>query len=157
MFTEYKTPTEKDLKKWNRKGSVSYIGLFIDDTTRRGILHFCRVNNIPVHDDNIVCHHITLKFKPEKDVVENAANLLGKDFGARITGYGTNENVTALRVSLVGIQSDNTTPHVTISLGPEGQAKQSNDLQFKDINGPGFMATLGIFGRGRSMDYIPWK
>lgn len=158
MFTPYAEPTERDLKKWNRKGSISYIGLFVDDLeTRRGIIRFCRVNNIPIHE-NIICHHVTLKFKPSKDVVEKIEHLLGKEFEVKITGYGSSSDVTALRVSLDGIQSDNTVPHVTISLGPKGEAKMSNDLHYKDIdNGPVFTTTLGIHGRGRSMDYIPWK
>ena len=139
-----------------QKGAIAYIGLFIDEVTRKGIIEFCKKNSIPLHD-NIVAHHITLKFKPSKDVVENAESLLGSTHGAVITGYGTSEDVTALRVSLLNIQSDNVVPHITISLGENGQAKMSNDLTFTDISGPGFVTKLGIFGRGKCMDYIPWK
>jgi hypothetical protein len=156
MFVDYSIPTETDIKKWSKKGSISYIGLFIDETTRKGIIEFCKNNEIPLHN-NIVCHHITLKFKPTKEICENAESLLGSTHGAIITGYGSDENVTALRVSLLNIQSDNRIPHITVSLGENGQAKMSNDLQFKDINGPGFVTKLGIFGRGKCMDYIPWK
>lgn len=156
MFVDYTEPTAKDIKKWSQKGSVSYLGLFVDDQTKVDLIRFCKNNGIPVHG-NIVCHHITLKFKPPQYVVENAEGMLGKKFEARITGYGTNENVTALRVSLSEIQSDNVTPHITVSLSENGEAKMSNDLHYKDIEGPVFTTTLGIYGRGRALTHIPWK
>ena len=156
MFVPYTEPTDRDLKKWSRPGSISYIGLFVNDTTKEGIIDFCKNNAIPLHS-NIICHHVTLKFKPPQYVVENIQDLLGKNFQVEVTGYGSNKNVTALRVSLLNIQSDNVVPHITISLGPEGEAKMSNDLHYKNINGPVFMTTLGIFGRGKAYIHLPWK
>jgi len=157
-FQPYTEPTPRDLKKWSKKGAITYLGLFINETDKETLIAFCQDNNITLHD-NIKAHHVTIKFKPSQLVLHNCEPLLGEQFTIKVTGYGQDENVSALRVKMIKMQSDNVTPHVTMSVSNlEGaSAKMSNDLDYEDIDGPEITGTLAFFGRGKEYTHIPWK
>ena len=156
-FEEYKKPSLKDLKKWKKNG-VNYLGLFASAVAKKKLLSFCQLIELPIYE-NVKCHHITLLYKPKTIVIQSIESTLGKEFAIKVTGYGSNEYVSALRVEIAGMQSDNVAPHITMSVSnAEGaSAKMSNDLDYEDIDGPEIQGTLAFYGRGKEYTHIPWK
>ncbi|GLE03555.1 hypothetical protein PINS_up012457 [Pythium insidiosum] len=103
---------------------VAYVGLFLEDASRRDLLSLTR----PRHS-NVIAEHVTMYYRPTIQYIRSTP------VGMRVTVEGLNvvedDRGQALEVSLdagLPIPGKNKVPHVTISTGEGVSAYYSNDL-----------------------------
>jgi len=78
----------------------------------------------PVHPV-VYAHHVTLAFNPEPDVLERYRPLEGQRIKVPVTAVCVDDKAQAV---LVGVDSENEYPHITISVVEGVEAKYSNEL-----------------------------
>ena len=104
------------------KVSVIFAGVFLTQIARDFLIGIYR----PVYN-NIKANHITLHYMPSKEVLNQLD--LGANVEFTVLGCVQNDKVQAVPVKLLqGVKSENSHPHVTLSVSPIGTAKDSNDL-----------------------------
>jgi hypothetical protein len=78
----------------------------------------------PVHPI-VYAHHVTLAFNPEPDVLERYRSLEGTRIRVPVTAVCVDEKAQAV---LVGVDSENEYPHITISVAEGVPPAYSNEL-----------------------------
>lgn len=78
----------------------------------------------PVHA-TVYAHHVTMAFNPEPEVLERYRALEGQRIKVPVTAVCADEKGQAV---LVGVDSENEYPHITISVADGVEAKYSNEL-----------------------------
>ena len=78
----------------------------------------------PVHA-TVYAHHVTMAFNPEPEVLERYRALEGQRIKVPVTAVCADEKGQAV---LVGVDSENEYPHITISVAEGVEAKYSNEL-----------------------------
>ncbi len=126
------------------KAPFGYLAAFIDDTTKENIKKWWMKETKKPFLDNQLVHHMTIKFKPTLEEIEEAP--LGDEVELKIDGWAADEKGQAIAVS--GFRSSNEVPHITISTAEGVGAKYSNNLLgqgLHEIIGPTFKARIGFF------------
>jgi hypothetical protein len=106
-----------------------YIGVFLTPDSKNLLLSYFPPKHQEIHAD-----HMTIKFAPSE--LELGNTPISQKVKLEVIGVGHNDLVQAVLVR--GVSSDNTHPHITISVNKRegGKAKYSNDLFEK---GPGLI------------------
>jgi len=78
----------------------------------------------PVHP-RVYAHHVTLAFKPEPEVLERYRQLEGQRLRVPVTAVCVDDKAQAV---LVGVDSENEYPHITISVTEGTPPAYSNEL-----------------------------
>lgn len=78
----------------------------------------------PVHG-TVYAHHVTMAYNPEPDVLEKYRPMEGQRIQVPVTAICVDEKGQAV---LVGVESENEYPHITISVAEGVEAKYSNEL-----------------------------
>jgi len=73
----------------------------------------------------VYAHHVTLAFNPEPDVLERYRSLEGTRIRVPVTAVCVDEKAQAV---LVGVDSENEYPHITISVAEGVPPSYSNEL-----------------------------
>ena len=147
--------TEKDIKKWNKRGSVVYSGVILTPTSQMALVRWWEANVGEMHD-KVVCHHCTLQFKPTLIEVESLP--LGSKVQLKVVGVGSDEKAQAVFVEIGGgLNSTNKKPHITVAIPNGGSAKDSNDLAVERKGGLTLEGYVGYFGRGKLFKQIAWR
>lgn len=101
--------------------AVSYVGVFLDEESRRELLE--RV--WPVHP---VMHadHVTIAFKPDEHVLSHWRPMIGQRARLEVVRHHVDDRGQAVVVS--GVRADGLALHITISCAHGVAAAYSNDL-----------------------------
>ena len=105
---------------------IAYTGVFLDDTSK-GLLRTWWTTSVgPLEEKELLMHHMTLQFKPSEDALKVAP--LGLATNVRVVGYVNRDGVQAVAVEPAddGPLSDNAIPHITVALGEDRKAVESN-------------------------------
>jgi predicted kinase len=103
--------------------SKMFASLVLDDTSRSKLLN--EVSKYIPEGWKVIAHHMTINFG--KGLPIQLKSDLGKQKTIRATEIGISEMAIAVKVD--GYYSDNTTPHVTIAINPNGgKPIMSNDI-----------------------------
>lgn len=78
----------------------------------------------PVHA-TVYAHHVTMAFNPEPDTLERYRALEGQRIAVPVTAVCVDEKAQAV---LVGVDSENEYPHITISVAEGVKPAYSNEL-----------------------------
>jgi hypothetical protein len=78
----------------------------------------------PVHS-NVYAHHATIAFKPEAALLDSYLARQGECIRIPVTGIAIDDKAQAV---LVGMESENDYPHITISTAEGVDPRYSNDL-----------------------------
>lgn len=81
----------------------------------------------PVHP-RVYAHHVTMAFKPEADVFERYRQMEGQRIRVPVTAVAVDDKAQAV---LVGVESENEYPHITISVAEGVKPVYSNELMTK--------------------------
>ena len=86
----------------------------------------------PVHPV-VYAHHVTLAYNPDAATLKRYRRMEGQRLKVPVTAVGSDDKGQAV---LVGVDSENEFPHITISVAEGVEAKYSNELlaaQFNDL------------------------
>lgn len=78
----------------------------------------------PVHP-RVYAHHVTMAFKPEPEVLAKYQQMAGQRVRIPVTAYAVDDKAQAV---LVGADSENEFPHITISVAEGVSPVYSNEL-----------------------------
>ena len=81
----------------------------------------------PVHS-TVIAHHVTMAFNPDAETLVHYQKLEGQRIRVPVTAVAVDDKAQAV---LVGVESENEFPHVTISVAEGVEARYSNDLLAK--------------------------
>lgn len=103
--------------------------------------------------NNILNMHVTFKYMPTEEEIENFSKIVGKVINLKVIGYGSNGKNSGFEVELPkeieqlytnshvvyenGLpQIKRTTPHITVSLNEGAKAVDTGKLDFKPLERP---------------------
>ena len=101
-----------------KKRDIAFTAILLDEPSRKILLE-----RFPPKHANIFAEHITLQTKI-KDIHDD----LGKPVEFQVYGYGEDDKGQAVSVNLFNVESQNTIPHITISVIQGESPKYSNQL-----------------------------
>lgn len=78
----------------------------------------------PVHA-TVIAHHVTMAFNPDAATLERYRTMEGQRIKVPVTAVAADDKAQAV---LVGVESENEYPHITISVAGGVPAKYSNEL-----------------------------
>jgi hypothetical protein len=78
----------------------------------------------PVHS-TVIAHHVTMAFAPDAAVLAKYVKMEGQRIRVPVTAVAVDAKAQAV---LVGVESENEYPHVTISVADGVEPRYSNDL-----------------------------
>jgi putative lipoic acid-binding regulatory protein len=122
---------------------VLYTGVFLTQDSANA-LQFWWTKNIGKILPDVLCHHLTLQFKPsEKDLLKNP---IGEMCQLHVVGHAQSNLVQAVVIARQKLEIQNDIPHVTVAIDKSngGKPNDSNRLLatgFEHCNG------LILFGR----------
>lgn len=87
--------------------------------------HRLLLERVPPIHVTVHAHHVTMAFNPEPEVLERYRRMEGQRIKIPVTAICTDEKGQAV---LVGVESQNEYPHITISVAEGVEAKYSNEL-----------------------------
>ena len=83
------------------------------------------LNMVPPVHPVVYAHHVTMAYNPDAATLAKYRPMEGKRIKVPVTGVGADEKGQAV---LVGVDSENEYPHITISVAEGVEAKYSNEL-----------------------------
>lgn len=113
--------------------NTKYIAIKLTDSSRNTLL-----NTFPPRHSTVYADHMTIVYKPTKDVEDTFIQRLGENVSLIVTGYAQDNYGQAVVVNSPINRIDGGINHITISCN-DVSAVYSNELLskgFKRINGP---------------------
>ena len=101
-------------------GPDMFISAVLTEESRKRLLE--RVP--PVHP-NVYAHHVTMAYKPDPTTLEYYRQMEGQRLRIPVTAMALDDKAQAV---LVGAESENEHPHITISVAEGVEPRYSNDL-----------------------------
>ena len=116
-------------------GNFQYFGLFLDKSTRNGLISFIRTEmNSSILDDadKVFLDHCTLlhvsQLHGNSELYSYLEEHIGEEIPVKITALGMSEKAFAFKVVLPLYICANTTPHITIATYRGGKPVESNNI-----------------------------
>ena len=107
------------------KHNVVYSGILLTLDSQADLLSWWTDNIGPLLE-NEIAHHMTIQFKPSWEDVVSSFEEIGSDrVYLTVLGYVNTPTIQAVAVT-TDVKSNNTIPHITVAIGGDGKAFQSN-------------------------------
>lgn len=130
-----------------------YVGVILDDPQDLLAWWKREVGSLlPKH----FAHHMTIKFKPSSADLDALA--IGMPIDLHVIGWADNGKIQAVAVNVVGVDSANKVPHVTVATDGGTPPMESNALLekgFTRVQGPTLKGRVGL-SYGPSKDVFEW-
>lgn len=132
-----------------------YYGMFLDDKSKEKIMSVLG-GHVPA-DWKVYCDHMTIIFNDGSDNARTWASLCEKQIGTTavlmVTHIGISDRAVAVKV--IGYQSNNANPHITLGVAPGARPVESNQITtWVKLNSPIYVnTTLNVVNKPRSQ----WK
>ena len=111
---------------------VIYAGIFLNKESTAYLTGY--VNGLVGHlYDNLLCHHLTLRFKPDEQFLRQIEKVMGATVEMTICSIGDNTRIQAVGIEKEGMVmfSSNDIPHITVSHKDGTKPVESNELTFR--------------------------
>lgn len=107
------------------KKKALYTGIFLEEGSKAALLS-AMSSEVDLHE-NLVTHHLTLKFKPTPEEVKDLP--IGSRVSFLAVGHASDDQAQAVACALPdGLTCANEHPHVTVALAEGAKAVYSNTL-----------------------------
>ena len=133
-----------------------YYGMFLDDKSKEKVLSILGEESVPEGWKQYL-DHMTVIFNDGSDNARHWASLCEKQVGTTAVLMATHLGVSdrAIALKVIGYQSNNANPHVTISVAPGARPVESNQITtWVPLKNPIYLnTTLNVVNKPRSQ----WK
>lgn len=125
----------------SKKRMPGYVALVLDQDTQEDVRNWASLPNLHAT-------HVTMAFRPTREVYDRYTPLIGKTIEFRITGFCHSDAVEALVVE--GVPSENVVPHITVATAEGVPPSRSNEALASFKPDPEFETLYddGFRGRG---------
>ena len=108
------------IKRLLEDGPDMFVSAVLTEESRDLLL-----KRVPPYHPRIYAHHVTMAFKPDPTTLEYYRQMEGQRIRIPVTAVALDDKAQAV---LVGADSENESPHITISLAEGIKPVYSNDL-----------------------------
>lgn len=130
-----------------------YYGMFLDDKSKNKLIN--TFASIIPEGWRVIAEHMTVIYNDKSENAEQWASLCEKQVGTTAVLMGTHIGISdrAIALRVIGYQSNNANPHITIAVAPGAKPVESNQItDWQKLETPIYLgATLQSYDKPRSM------